>query len=133
MREILFRGKRIDNGEWVEGLYTENCISHASGCAIIEDYFEKYDVKRDTVGQYIGLNDRNGNRIFEGDLLQRYSDYFGRLIGTPCLVKYDEFNCSCCDGIYGWMFRGGDIRSYKEYEIVGNIHDNPELIAEVEG
>ena len=63
MREILFRGKREDNGKWVEGFYTENSITYFSGVPVIEDNVDDYRVERDTVGQYIGLKDKNGKTI----------------------------------------------------------------------
>jgi uncharacterized phage protein (TIGR01671 family) len=128
MREILFRGKRVDNGEWVEGCYIENCISHASGCAIIEDYFEKYDVKPDAVGQYTGLTDKNGKRIFEGDIVKAADtddpDLVGEIVLNMCswLVSGSNWSDS--------LFRANEVHAL---EVIGNVHDNPELIAEVEG
>lgn len=62
-----------------------------------------------------GLKDKNDNLIYEGDIV---SDGYHKGV-----VKYGEFNCSCCDGVYGWYFDGGDIRDIKFYEIVGNIHE----------
>lgn len=87
---------------------------------------EQYEVEPKTVCKYIGLPDKNGEKIFENDIVRTYSEYreewdFG-------VVKYGEFNCSCCSGVYGWHFGDGDIRNYEQYEVRGNIFDNPELL-----
>lgn len=131
MREILFRGKRIDNGEWVEGLYTENCISYASGFAIIEDYYEKYEVKRDTVGQYSGLTDKNGKKIFEGDIC-KFREWDK---GDMCWIgkvhyEHQQFvisggpNEECATTFTLCMSRFIP----ENIEVIGNVYDNPELL-----
>ena len=142
MREILFRGKRKDNGEWVHGyLYITHNREYEIG-----SYNKKFGIERvtgvvipETVGQYTGLTDRDGNKIFEGDILA-FDDGFGNEV-IEGVVKYGAFNCSCCDGVYGWYIDNspegisGDIRwldreAYEDVDlyIVGNIHDNPELV-----
>ena len=131
MREILFRGKRIDNGEWVEGFYNhipcgrflcdEHCIQTIKQDGRIGQLYDVYD---STVEQFTGLNDKNGKKIFEGDIV---ASQWCR--GVVCC---GEFNCSCCDGVYGWYFYGADIREYDMYEVIGNIHDNPELLGGTE-
>ena len=130
MREILFRGKRLDNCEWVEG----SLIIWSDGSYSIE--IGRLDTPMEsvipnTVGQYIGLTDKNGQKIFEGDILRGWSllreKYY--YVGP---VEYGEFNCSCCDGVYGWYIRNGDIRDLgwnnADLEVCSNIHDNPELL-----
>ena len=67
------------------------------------------------IEQCTGLKDKNDNLIYEGDIV---SDGYHKGV-----VKYGEFNCSCCDGVYGWYFDGGDIRETEYYEIVGNTHE----------
>ena len=132
MREILFRGKRIDSGEWVEGSLLKVTLNGETVYLIFGDNFsfDGTDVKAlshalvdpDTVGQYTGLTDKNGKLIFEGDIL-RYE------YGGVCSVEYGHFNCSCCHGVFGWSItQDGDIRDYKYHKVIGNIHDNPELL-----
>lgn len=140
-RTILFRGKRLDIGEWVYGDYFKHdkvkvcfttddpktkhrIISDGSCDWGFEPPMEYCDVDPETVGQFIGLYDRKSQPIFEGDILRYYSDALNDFVGGPCVVKYGEFNCSCCGGVYGWEFEDGDIRDYQYYEIIGNIHDN---------
>lgn len=65
-----------------------------------------------------GLKDKNGKLIYEGDVVS--NDY------ETGVVKYGDFNCSCCDGVYGWYFDGADIRDVGYYKIIGNIHEQPE-------
>lgn len=144
MREILFRAKRLDNGEWVEGAYCPKSCDSPFGPMIdkpsiikLDDpfsgfWFDVHDVHADSVGQYTGLCDKNGKKIFEGDILHRWSEYCDEYDGI-CVVKYGKFNCGCCDGVYGWYLDGGDIRFFHSkyppnYEVCGNIHDNPELL-----
>lgn len=140
MREILFRGKRLDNCEWVEGYLLKECnyatCSWNLGIEYKTDRFGRFayevaEVVPYTVGQFTGLTDKNGKKVFEGDILHQYSPYRKEYWGE-CVVKYGEFNCSCCDGVYGWYFDGGDIRDVEFYEVCGNIHDNPGLLGGAE-
>ena len=102
MREILFRGKRTDNGEWVEGYY----------------YNSHYIVNPETVGQCIGLKDRNGINIFEGDIVKRV--WFGKM--SIYQIVYDNGLASFI-GQAGIKFTTFDYDS-TEFEVVGNIYDN---------
>ena len=138
MREILFRGKRADNGEWVEG----SLVSYFKGksASIFESKSKAYhpvgtttfcstslyDVLPETVGQYTGLTDKNGRKIFEGDIVEGNSEYFtythpyGKVVydGGQYLISFDDVleDIEC---LGAWA---------NDVEIIGNIYDNPELV-----
>ena len=131
MREILFRGKRTDNGKWVTGAP----FVAADRCKIIQAvalhpdfvdegnvyYSEGFPVDPETIGQYTGLTDKNGKKIFEGDIV-RNGDY------TMIVVWYD-FHAAFMlafrvDGDYFEAISNSHIY----LEVIGNIHDNPELL-----
>ena len=119
MREMLFRGKRIDNGEWVEGDLAHSYLKVEDNCIINKCGY--HQVIPETVGQFTGLTDKNGKKIFEGDIVKD-AHHTG-------VVSFGEFNCSCCEGVYGWSFsNGADIRYHSIHEVIGNTHDNPELL-----
>lgn len=131
MREIIFRGKRIDNGKWVYGDLAHfpdkiNIDPHEHG-----QPWRGYAVIPETVGQYTGITDKNGKRIFEGDIIS--TD-----IARPYLIVEFRDGCfmfNCNDGgedYYDIMFPIlKEAHSQYEYgEIIGNTHDNPELIKE---
>ena len=158
MREILFRGKRVDNGEWVYGYYVcLNGKSHRIYTGYAETdcgsyYPDFYEVLPETIGQYTGLTDKNGTKIFEGDII-RYADmydyncYLESLDNTEAYDKIDFGDIWTIDEVvYGikigypafdlnkhdWDCNG--LSELKEsgnyfYEVIGNIHDNPELIS----
>jgi uncharacterized phage protein (TIGR01671 family) len=123
MREILFRGKAIGGyGEWVYGQYLPKsktiCTETAKkGTTLYLDLF----VIPETVGQYTGLTDRNGKRIFEGDIIG-----FGL---NNCVVKYNVENGRYMLYEKGLYKRDGfNIDTMQLKEVIGNIHDNPELL-----
>ena len=141
MREILFHGKRVDNGEWVEGdllqikYYNKPIIE----CKIMPQtpVSSAYPVLPETVGQFTGLTDKNGKKIFEGDIVK-------------CTDTINDFEFNAVvefgnpNGEYNWgyqlKFISGeesnfdilcwvDMKETGAYiEIIGNIHDNPELM-----
>lgn len=128
MREILFRGKQISDGEWVEGYLgiEVNNSPVIQWCEFDENYgvdcVEESAVIPETVGQYTGLTDKNGTRIFEGDIVAVYDAYCNEtVVGIVCFgdgsFYIRDTDCSSYDR---WM--------YYESEVIGNIHDNPELL-----
>ena len=162
MREILFRGKRTDNGEWIEGFYSAEEYNPYIGKI---EYIPRIQiigkcvslgVIPETVGQYTGLTDKNGKRIFEGDIF-KFDDEVWESSYTSCGTEYDSFAVEN----YGVVGFDGDMArfdfiKYKfsensveadlhenhtidfsefvcELEVIGNIHDNPELLEGGEG
>ena len=140
MREILFRGKRVDNGEWVEGFYyiatsgyagSDKVIGkprhmittgrwQASGAYGERNELAEHKVIPESIGQYTGLTDKNGKRIFEGDIVTMPA-YLG---GRHKAVVYFKNGKFAVDGSH-YYFK--DIAP-KNMEVIGNIHDNPELL-----
>ncbi|MDR1902368.1 MAG: YopX family protein [Treponema sp.] len=116
MREILFRGKRKDNGEWVYG----SCIVVSTGPFIIEEY-ESTGVWVDpkTVSEFTGLTDRMGNNIFENDIVKA-DERIGevRFVTGAFVVHFQEDLPN--EDLDVWVTDG--------LEIIGNCHDNPELL-----
>ncbi len=125
MREILFRGKH-KNGFWCYG----NLNINSQGVTIItpdETALGKYGVViPETVGQYTGLTDKNGKKIFEGDILKDHSftiDDFSKVVYDTENAQFSLADCDeICDTMEEWE------RYREDYEIVGNIYDNPELV-----
>ena len=124
MREIIFRGKRIDNGEWAYGYYTE-WSAGATGSVIETDDYD-HSVDPETVGQYTGLQDKNGKEIYEGDIVRRTCDLIGaEHDGLTGIVIYE------CAMFMLESFDGKDGRGLwddvQELEVLGNIYEFPEL------
>ena len=125
IREVIFRGKRTDNGKWVKGyLYITHIGSHEIGSYDAEINIERFtfDVIPETVGQFTGLTDKNGKRIFEGDIvsLVKHDSLIYKVVYVPCryeLVNSKGVNCFVLD-----------IYKSENIEVIGNIHDNPELL-----
>ena len=129
MREILFRGKRIDNGEWIEG-----CFLDKNNIGIFYDDAEESDcavhifsVISETVGQYTGLTDKNGKKIFEGDIIDT-PDRLIKVVWFAGNAQFDLHFIRYTDEAAITNFKGIYMRDLKEYEVIGNIHDNPELL-----
>lgn len=130
MREILFRGKRKDNGEWVEGFYAY-CpkLSHRHFIVSFNSFGSIlwFEVVPETVGQLVsGIPDKNGKKIFEGDVVQYFGTYPLEVFienGHAKVRFYDTYS----KRQYEELFFGHD-EEYVKCEVIGNIHDNPELV-----
>lgn len=127
MREILFRGKKKKDGHWVQGGFfvCKNFKDEDEYNISNNGYLS--DVIPETVGQFIGLTDINGTKIFEGDILEN-----GAYIGV---VTAEIYNCSCCHCVYGFSICDSegvpiDDMHFVDSEKIGNIYDNPELLKE---
>ena len=125
-REILFRGKRADNGEWIYGnlFIPDNPDKPVEILIGTNSVRISYEVIPETVGQYTGLTDKNGTKIFEGDIIFR--NYYGEK--KTYQVVYDKyigaFTGQDKEGLYYTTFDGDS----ECFEVIDNIHDNPELI-----
>lgn len=123
MREYLFRGKTIANGKWSEG----TLLVTKQGCCITPDATVYVAVDPETVGQYTGLTDKNGTKIFEGDIV-KYGD-------TVHNVVFEQRNGTAYFGlVYSTLetLSFGYYQDLKQIEVIGNIYDNPELLGDEE-
>ena len=134
MREILFKAKRIDSGEWVKGYYQkryyflgneEHLIFHADSYKV----WEYAEIDPETLCQFTGLCDKNGKKIWENDILMAHLDE-----SYPEDATYEAVEW----GVAGWVTHEANSidRQYigefdlEHYEVVGNVFDNPELLQE---
>lgn len=127
MRHIIFRGKRLDNGEWVEG-YLADIITGVQGFedrAIIVPFGTALAIACDpsTVGQYTGLKDRYGDRIWEGDILRSENGY-----AEPIGWSQDNAGFATMDFANGEYIYEIDQFLASTKTISGTIHDNPDLL-----
>lgn len=134
MREILFRAKDIFTGKWIEGYYelgydaeTEKLTHYMWVLNHTEKYGEMFMVIPETVGQFTGLYDKNGKKIFEGDIVneelrhncqKNFKVYFSEERGGYFPFACGD-GCGCCED---------EVVTDKYCEVIGNIHDNPELL-----
>ena len=140
MREILFRGKRIDNGEWVHGSLLKVTHNGNTYNLIFADNFlfvfgeatatEHACVHPETVGQFTGLTDKNGKKIFEGDIIRaklESGNHEG--FAWPNMPVDFHQGSFCLNDRKGYVFAAlGSFAPSVTFEVIGNIHDNPELL-----
>ena len=143
MREILFHGKRKDNGEWVEG-FCQPVYKQPDKCFI--GWYERADqiiptiraVDPETVGQYTGKKDKKGKKIFEGHILRIQEKTLGHIEVGIVEYKDTKFVIDVYDKNWRYhkdIVESGELKDMQatihlkyEYEVIGNIHDNPELL-----
>lgn len=142
MREILFRGKRVENGEWVYGNFIEDKWGDDNGNTIyailqdrvapdIAELWTPVRVIPETVGQYTGLTDKNGKKIFEGDIVRYRPEYWCE--PQQSVVEYcaDKWNYPAFD-LKDHDYEGNGLQFAHEegigLEVIGTIYDNPELL-----
>lgn len=135
-REILFRGKRVDNGKWIEGNLFETNKSTVKSLSLIPMiqvidrdtlYHSSYEVHPESVGQFTGLTDKNGVKIFEGDIVEtKFGIGYIKYQSCTFLIKDDKSKLTSVNSLYSCTDcgLGGAIFC----EVIGNITDNAELL-----
>ena len=143
MRQILFRGKRIDNGEWVYGGFYKEPYSER--CLIISwnsfgfGFNEEIKVIPETVGQYTGLKDKNRKQIFEGDIVKG-RHWTDKMYTDSSVYHLFRVDWSKKSGLITFVdsptFTGSlsihDFADFDEVEVVGNTYDRPDLLKVIE-
>lgn len=136
MREILFKAKRIDNGEWVEGFYVAFAGKSFICMCVVEHYcvpaLRWFEIDPETLCEFAGRCDKNGKRIWENDILMAHLDE-----SYPEDATYETVEW----GVAGWVTHEANSidRQYldefdtEHYEVIGNIFDNKELLQEEHG
>lgn len=142
MREFLFRGKRVDKDEWIEGM---PCSDFRGSIDAIQGFNGGiYDIIPETFGQYTGLTDKNGKKIFEGDILQGYQypylseghfNYYAEVIyfeNCPAfgLYTFKNPNLDIVNGIFSGNTDFMEDWESENWEVIGNIYDNKDLLKE---
>ncbi len=123
--KTLFRGRRLDNGEWVYGSHLQGASDFiAEDVGLVDGHWEVHKLQDETVGQFIGLMDKDKNKAFVGDILGDKES------GINFLIEFDR-------GVFYAVYHGQAIKNRQEawkvlkldsVAIIGNIHDNPELL-----
>lgn len=129
MREFLFRGKRTDNGEWVYGDLEQIPSQKWCGISLQNSSKDVYTVDPNTVGQYTGLTDKNGKKIFEGDILltDLSNPYSVVVFKNGCFMQKLEDSGEVFYDIF-YPTENEDTSVYPYNIVCGNIYDNPELL-----
>lgn len=123
-RERLFRGKRIDNGEWFVSGDIWTPWPYDRTFVMLSDHEQVVRVDPETIGEFTGACTADGTKIFEGDI-----------IDIPCWVVSYSTGMKCCSGMQaGWYIQRdnweswGALENPEDMTVIGNIHDNPELM-----
>ena len=143
MREILFRGKRADNGEWIEGMLLKCTLAAGTAYLMFADSFatdllgnvhalDHAMVDPETVGQFTGLLDKDGRRIFEGDIVRMYIGEGERSIAVYAMIQWHP-NGPCLRDRETDIFVSFKDASFARdapriWEVIGNIYDNPDVL-----
>lgn len=132
MREILFRGKRVGAGEWAEGDLHKNIEFTKAHIHPTGEKVRSVDVIPETVGQYTGLKDKNGVKIFEGDIVDASDEWWYACgpAGHDSPILQVEYDADVC-GFAPFAIYDCDCGVYidaRRCDVIGNIHDNPKLL-----
>ena len=134
MREILFRGKRVDDGEWVYGSFCMDALEQFNGLCGVDGFIRLYDktkrkmqsyeVDRETVGQYTGKTDKNKKRVFDGDIIRMFDAKPPFDVGV---VQWDDHD-QCYVVRSTWSEKCnltdfGNLGRPEYFEVIGNIHE----------
>lgn len=119
MREILFRGKHTSSGKWI---ISPSIRQEADGSVYLLVKRTWYQVDSEAVGQYTGLTDKNGTKIFEGDIIKSPDNVICKVEWQPISASWQMSNKTSHYLFY--------MRCLDMFEVIGNIHDNPELLKE---
>ena len=141
MREILFRAKRCDSYEWVYGYYCKKTGKYVTDYLMVTEDGFMYDIDHDTASEFTGLLDKNGNKIFEGDIIQYcerrlvvwWNDeafqWQAKSVSGYDVITFEirgDPNWTNID--FGWIAADMAILGRMEAEVIGNKWDNPELM-----
>lgn len=128
-RQIKFRGKRVDTGEWIFG---DLLTSNGTECEISDwndVVYSRYDVDPDTVGQFTGLLDKSGKEIYKGDILSANGKIIGYVVDGVRGYCYDVVYTPPRRNEYSWSLYSVVTDDYPSgIEVIGSIYDSPELL-----